>query len=119
VQIPCSELIAYKTESDNEDGYEVEYEWQDSDMDLVEIVEYDFNPVMEEIAKGEFWGKFWHKFIALTPPTNGNGFDLFVEQFSDEEWELFEDELTDLYNEVFEPLAEAYYEFYSEHLSED
>lgn len=105
VQVPATELIAYKSESDNEDGYEVDYEWQSSDMDLVELAEYDFNPVMEEISKGKFWGNFWKEFIALESPNNSEGWQLFNDKFSNEEWELFEDELKEMYEDVFEPLA--------------
>lgn len=106
VKITIAKCFAYKMESG-----EIEYGSHDSNNDLVEILEYDFKPIINTLNNSDFWGNLWKKWVKLDYPTTDEAFDLFTDKFSCEEWLLFESELSDMYTETFEPIAYAYDEF--------
>lgn len=106
VKIAERECIAYKDDNGN-----VDYEWEDSDMDLCDIEEYGFTPIIEKTHTGKFWRELWREFLALENPDYDDAHSLFCDKFSDEEWELFEDELEDMYRDNFEDLESQYVSF--------
>jgi len=108
VKITTSECVAYKMENG-----EIEYDWYNGETDLVDIVEYDFKPVINNINKNGFWGNLWKEYLTLGGHlryglSSADTFDLFSNKFSSQEWVLFEYELTDMYTETFEPLRDIF-----------